>query len=113
MKIPNPSSNKSFDKVYRDLNGEPLYGIRNEGSEDEEIVHIPTNKSNQTYYVPEMVLNPEGCEHEFVITDIGKREAECAKCHLDTGFIVGVNTYEINGQAYIIYHGKRYPLLVN
>lgn len=109
--IPNPNQSKPFDRVIKDQNGNDLYGIRNEHTRDEEIVHIPTQRSNQQYWQPEMVLNPEGCEHAFVITNMGKREVECTKCHVETTFHAGVNYIEEDGKAFIQLHTGRFPVI--
>jgi len=108
--LPNPNSGKPFDRIIKDQNGQDLYGIRNENTSEEEIVHIPTNQSNHKYWKPEKVLDPTGCKHEFTITDIGKREVECLNCHLGTTFIVGVNFSETKGKTYITLKGKKYPV---
>jgi len=102
--LPNPNEGKPFDRTVGD------YGIRNEFTPDEEIVHIRTGQSNHKYWKPEKVLDPTGCKHKFFITDIGKREIECEKCNLPTSFIVGVNFFEENGKAYVILKDKKYPV---
>lgn len=111
MQLPNPNNDKPFDRVIKDAQGNEIWGIRAEHSGDEEIVHIPTGKSNMSYWKPEMVLNPEGCEHIFYLYNVGRREIECSVCHLTTAFIPGVNYSEENGQAFVTLKGKKYPVL--
>jgi hypothetical protein len=108
--LPNPNSSKPYDKVIKDDNDQELWGIRDENTSEEEIVHIPTGMSNHKYYKPEMVLDPSRCKHEFTIVNMGKREVECDHCHLGTSFVVGVNTFEVNGKISILIGGKKYPL---
>ena len=110
MRLPNPNSNKPYERTLDDGQGNPVWGIRNEGTPDEEIVHIPTGRSNQAYYQPEKVLDPSGCAHQFVITDMGKREVECRKCHWATTFIMGVNLVEEGEKAFIVLKGQKYLL---
>ena len=110
MRLSNPNSNKPFDRVTNDLNGNPEYGYRNEHTPDEEVVHIPTGHSNQSFHQPEIVMNPEGCKHEFIVYDIGKREVECSHCHMCTSFIPGINLFESNGKISIKIKGKKYPV---
>lgn len=102
MKLPNPNDGKPYDRVVKDEDGNSLYGYRNEGTGEEEIVHIPTNVSNHRYYKPEVVLNPEGCDHIFEVIDIGKREVECKRCHLTTSFVPGVSFQESGNSAKIL-----------
>lgn len=104
MKLTNPDEGKKFDRVA----GE--YGYRKEGTRDEEIVHIPTGRSNQAYYQPEMVMNPEGCDHDFVLTSIGMREVECSRCHYGITFHAGINYTEREGTSYITLHGTEFPV---
>lgn len=108
MELPNPNDGKPYGRVLKDTNGEDVWGIRNEHTPNEEIVHIPTGQSNQRYWKPEVVLNPEGCQHEFFITDIGRREVECRNCHFATSFIVGVN-YSDDPPQFTL-KGKKYPI---
>lgn len=111
MRLANPHEGKSFDRIDKDRNGEPEYGYRHvDGSE--EIVHIPTGRSNTTYYQPEKVLDPTGCDHIFQLEDMGKREVYCSTCQLPTAFIVGINVSEENGSLFIIYKGKSYPIQI-
>ena len=109
MRLPNPPADRPFDKVIRDDKDNPLYGIRNEYTPEEEIVHVPTGRSNHVYYQPEKVLNPEGCEHEFVVTDLGKREIECTKCTYGTTFVAGVNYFE-DPDPRVVLNKKSYPI---
>ena len=104
MQLPNPNQNKPFDRVSGD------YGYRNEGTPDAEIVHIPTGKSNQTYYQPETVLDTKGCKHVFKIADIGKREIACKKCGWETTFHAGVMEVK-KGKEYVILQEKPYLLI--
>ncbi len=110
MKLPNPNDGKPFDRVLKDENGKEVYGIRKEHTPEEEIVHIPTNRSTQQYWKPEMVMNPEGCNHEFIITSVGKREIECPKCHFATTFIVGVNFFEKNKKLSVKIRNRFYSV---
>lgn len=110
-KLPNPNSGKRYDRVSNNIKGEPEFGYRNEGTSDEEVVHIPSGHSNQTYWKPEMVMDPTGCSHEFEITDIGKREVECIHCHLPTSFNAGINYQEIDGKSTILIKNNAYPIL--
>lgn len=103
-------------KIANPPRGEPTrvagdYAYYGEGTPDEEIVHVPTQRSNVAYYTPEMVLNPEGCDHEFYITDIGKREIEC-RCGLATTFIAGINYFEEGNNHTIKFKDKTYPVKV-
>jgi hypothetical protein len=109
MRIPNPPADKQFDRVIKDEQDNPVYGVRNEFSPEEEIVHISSNTSNHKYYTPEKVLNPEGCTHEFIVTDLGKREVECTKCNYGTTFVVGVNYFE-DPKPRLVLHKKSYPI---
>lgn len=110
MKLPNPDQDKPYDRVIKDKDNNPVYGIRNEHTTDEEIVYIPTGKSNVQYHKPEMVINPTGCIHDFVLYDQGKREVECYSCHLATSFIIGVNMKEDNSGISIKYNNRYYPV---
>jgi hypothetical protein len=100
--LPNPNQGKPFDKVYKDEQGKPVWGERGE-----EIVHIPTGKSNQSYYKPETVVNSAGCKHEFNVSDMGKREIMCRKCSLETTFHAGAMK-KIRGKDYVILQNKSY-----
>jgi hypothetical protein len=72
--------NQQFDRVIKDQHGNDLYGYRMvEGQE--EIVHIPTGRSNMSYHEPSAVLNPSGCPHVFSVEDMGKRVFTCNRCN--------------------------------
>lgn len=111
MRLPNPNQNKPFDKVYNDQHGLPLYGIRNPNTTDEEVVDIRSGTSNQTYYQPDTVMNPQGCGHEFTVVNMGKREAECRNCQLPITFIPFVNFKESKGTATITIKNTSYPVI--
>lgn len=112
MNIPNPDQDKPFNRIIKDKDNNPVYGIRNEHSANEEIVYIPTGKSNVQYHKPEMVIDPTGCNHDFVLYDQGKREIECYTCHLATSFIVGVNVVEDKSGIKIRYNNRSYPVRI-
>jgi len=75
-----------------------------------EIIDTRTGESNSKYWQPEKVLDPEGCDHDFVITNVGKREAECSKCKLPTNFHIGSAFREEDGKYFLTYHEAEYPL---
>jgi len=79
MKLDNPNSNKEFERISKDARGEDEYGYRTVDG-IEEIVHLPTGRSNMSYYQPQSVLNPVDCEHMFDETNKGEREYVCRKC---------------------------------
>lgn len=109
MQITNPNSDKPYDKVYKDHNGDPIYGIRKiDGAE--ELVNIKNGQSNMNYYQPEKVLDPSNCNHTFKIIDIAKREAECTQCRLGTSFVVGMSLIELPNEMQIIINNKKYPI---
>lgn len=110
MRLPNPNGNKPFDKIIKDKEGNSLYGVRAENTPDEEMVYIPTGKSNHAYYKPEVVMNPEGCKHYFILTNVGRREIECSNCNYSTSFIIGVNFFERKGTPYFKQKGKTYKI---
>lgn len=110
MKIANPQAGQKFDVVYKDHMGNPTYGVRNPNTADEEIVHIPSNKSNQNYYIPDVVLDPTGCEHDFIVTDVNKREIECNKCQYESSFVLGVNAEERDNKLQVILNKKTYSI---
>lgn len=114
MRIPSPTHNLPYDKVIEETSPDgtkhPLYGIRNPNTTQEEIVHLDSGNSNQSYYIPDMVLNPEGCDHDFIMTHIGKREIECSKCNYATSFILGVNASEKNGNCFVTHKGRVYKI---
>lgn len=107
MEIPNPNQDQPL-KVYQDNNGHDAYGVRNEGTDDEEIVDMRTNRSNHKYYQPEKVFDPTGCEHEFVMVDQLKREFECNKCQDATTGVLGVNLVERDGKVYLKHRKQEY-----
>lgn len=109
MQLPNPNDNKPFERIDKDAEGQPLYGRRTVDGQ-EEIVHIPTNRSNMQYHQPEVVMDASKCLHHFAITHIGKREIECLRCGLSTTFNVGVTYTEENGRKYFWLHGKWHPV---
>lgn len=104
MQLPHPEPNKKFDRVQGD------YGYR-ETFGEEEIVHIPTGKSNMMFHKPETVLSPQGCKHSFQLIDVGKREVECENCHWAFSFHAGRNYHEEDGKGYVTIKNKNY--LVN
>jgi hypothetical protein len=130
--LPSPYANRPFTKVeghlgyhYTDSHteivpalGQDEYGRTIETSQtveiphDPEVVNIHNGVSNSQYWQPELVLNPEGCQHQFVVTDIGLRELECLHCHIATSFHAGRNVVEEQGQAYVVFHNKRYPITI-
>lgn len=109
-RLPHPNAGRSFDRVAKDQNGDPEYGFRGTGV-DEEIVHIPTGQSNQDYWQPEVYLDPTNCDHRFFVTDVGKREIECSGCRLMTSFHAGVNFFEESGSATVRIAGKHWPVV--
>lgn len=108
--IPNPKQGQPYSRTLKDQAGNETHGIRAEHTPEEEIVDLMTGQSNMRYWKPEMVLNPEGCEHTYVIYDLGKREAECSKCHHATTFVPGVNFKEKKGLAQIRVLDHWYPI---
>jgi hypothetical protein len=109
MQLPNPNEDKLFERIDTDQEGKPLYGRRTVDGQ-EEIVHIPTNRSNMQYHQPEVVMDASKCLHRFGITHIGKREIECLRCGYSTTFNVGVTYTEENGLKYFWLHGKWHPV---
>lgn len=105
MKLENPDASKPFDEIKLDKNGNPEYGIRGE-----EIVHIPSGRSNVSYYQPEVVMDASGCDHEFQLYDVAKREIECLKCRFATTFILGVNFEETPEGSFVTLKNKKYPV---
>ncbi len=75
-----------------------------------EVVDLRTGQSNTKYWQPEKIVAPEGCEHEFIITSIGKREIECPKCNFATSFIAGVNFFEESGKFSVKIRNHLYPV---
>lgn len=79
----------------------------------EEMLEVPIDPDIEgytKYWEPEMELNPTGCKHNFVITDIGKREVECENCHWAFAFHAGRNYFEEDGKAFVMIKNKKYPL---
>jgi hypothetical protein len=76
-----------------------------------ETIDLRTGQSNSKYWEPEMVVNPQGCMHDFTFTSVGKREIECSNgCGFETTFHPGINYKEEGGRATVILKGVRYPL---
>lgn len=103
--IANPNANAPFERIDTDQSGEPLYGYRGQ-----EIVHIPTNTSNMRYWQPEVVMSPEGCDHDLQIVDVGKRELECSMCGWSTTFHPGINYSEPDGVPTFTFRNTQYKL---
>ena len=134
MQIPSPNEGKAptayrgkqalfFDKSHQEITTEyipidkrdPLRGLQAVEKiitvpENPEIIDLATGQSNSKYWKPEPVLSPEGCDHHFVITDVGKREVECTKCTLPTSFSVPESFREDAGRAFFTYHKKEYEI---
>jgi hypothetical protein len=108
--LPNPNSSKPFDRVAKNLSGEDEYGFRQVDGQ-EEIVHIPSGRSNMTYYQREMVLNPSACPgHEFRLVDVLKREIECSRCFWSTS--AHINDFrETDGQLFVTVNKQEYPVI--
>jgi hypothetical protein len=113
MKLPHPNPNQDFEEYYDEIgkDGKPFhkYGVRNIDGQ-QEIVNLETGVSNMKFWKPEPVTNYDGCDHEFVITDMGKREAECRKCSFAMTFHAGMNYFEKDGQGYITIHKHDFPV---
>lgn len=111
MKINNPNQGIPFDSVSKNKDGEDEYGYRTiDGLE--EVIHIPSGKSNMNYYVPEVITRYGDCTHLFKIVNMGIREVECRNCQLITSFHPAVNFKEENGKAYIKLNGREYEIAV-
>jgi len=110
VQLPNPNDGKPFDRIVKDAQGNDLYGYRKEHSPDEEIVYIPTQRSNQTYHQPEPYISPEHCPHDWHFTSVGKREVECKNCGLPTSFVVGVNYKEEQGDPWFCFKKTWYKI---
>lgn len=109
-KLPNPNEGKPFDRVSKGLNGEDEYGFRRTDDGVEEVVHIPSGKSNMQYWQRESVLDPSKCKgHEFRVVDMGKREIECENCPFQTSFHPRDHR-EKDGKAWVRINKKEYPL---
>lgn len=109
MRLPNPYNDLPYERVSQNKDGQDEYGYRMvEGVE--EIIHIPSGKSNMSYHKPEKYTFFENCTHVFRVVDIRMREVECknAQCHLLTAFHPAVNYREENGKGYIKLNGKEY-----
>lgn len=134
MRIPSPNQNKPFRKIvdgkgyhydqtrqeqivsYKPLNPlRPDLGV----VPVTEVIDVPigpevtdlnTGESNSQYFQPDMVLNPSGCSHEFIVEDMGKREVVCSNCGLGVTFHVGMNYQEEDGQGFILLNKKMYPV---
>ena len=108
--LPNKGSDIPFERISKDINGEPEYGFRKiDGVE--EVVHIPSGRSNSQYWQREMVQNPEGCDHRFIIENVNKREILCQNPTCSLGFTFHVNDLieDSNGLS-IVYKDKKYLL---
>ncbi len=135
MQIPSPNKGKKFTSIvgneglyYENSHQEqitvlepidpqePRLGSRPvvkiiEVPENPEVVNLQTGESNSQYWKPELILDPEGCEHEFVPVDLGKREVQCKHCNMGLIFHVGLNYKEVDGQPYITLNKYDYPLV--
>lgn len=117
MQLPNPLKDKPFDEVLKEANPDPTkepidkWGVRHTNGGDE-IVDLTTGQSNTKYWKPEMVINPQDCNHVFHLIDVLKREIECEKCTFSTNFIVGINFIEKKDKLFIRLQNKKYPILV-
>lgn len=109
MKLPNPNTNIPFSRVITDQEGNKEWGYRTVDGQ-EEIVHIPSNRSNMEYWQLEPVLSPENHTHSFIFTDIAKREIECESCHYPTSFNAGTEYFEDNGAAFVVIKKRKYPV---
>ncbi len=108
MKIDNPYENKKFDTVAKDKEGNDEYGFRTVDGV-EEVVHIPSGKSNMTYYSPQPVLRPEGCAHVFNEVNGGLREYVCNKCNYGlTAHITQLN--DLQGTLFVTVGDVNYPV---
>lgn len=103
MRISNPQG-KTI-KVTKDSMGQDEYEFR-ETFGQEEIVDLKTGKSNMSFYQPEKVFTTAGCNHDFRIEDMTKREFVCRKC--TWGVTVGIQDInEVDGDIWIkIKEGK-------
>jgi hypothetical protein len=105
-RLANPNQNRPFEEISRDAQGNEEYGKRGE-----EIVHIPSGRSNMAYHQLETVMDPTGCEHRFFVTNIGSREIECERCHWATTFHPGINHHEVDGRHTVTIQGQSYEIL--
>lgn len=79
--------------------------------ENPEVINLETGQSNSKYWKSDVVLNPEGCKHHFVLIDAGKREVECTKCSLPTNFNVIPGLFrETKKHKFFIFHKKEYEI---
>lgn len=91
-----PEQKTSYDKVVNDAQGNPLYGYRTvEGQQ--EIVHIPTGKSNMTFHKPEQATKTYDHEHAFRVENMGSREFICNGC--DWAITVHISQIEENKEG--------------
>lgn len=111
MRIANPNSSLPFETVTKGMQGQDEYGFRIVDG-IEEVIHIPSGKSNMNYYIPEVVTRYGDCTHVFKVVNMGLREVECQNCNLLTSFHPAVNYREENGNAYIILNHKEYELKI-
>lgn len=110
MKIDNPYHSVPFENVSKDKQGQEEYGYRTiDGLE--EVIHIPSGRSNMNYYKPEIITRYGDCQHVFRIVNMGIREVECRNCQLLTSFHPAVNYIEREGKSYIRLNGKEFEIL--
>lgn len=109
MNLPNPNQNTPFERVDKDKYGQDEYGYRKVDG-IEEIVHIPTGKSNMSYHKPEVVTHFENCEHVFDWVNKGLREIECMHCHYPMTFLVS-DFIEVDGKPYVLINKRSFPIL--
>ena len=111
MQLPNPNENKPFERYYDRANPdgstEHEYGVRRVDGH-EELVHLPTGRSNMQYWKPEIAHDPN-CSHEFVLSS--NREIECLRCQYSTTFHAGRNIIEENHQTFVLIHNRKYPVI--
>lgn len=102
MKISSPNESQPFDRVADECGYRTVDGL-------EEIVHMPTGRSNMSYHQPEITLNAKGCKHHFKIENIRKREFRCTKCRW--GVTVRVDHIdEKDTEMFINLHQGRYKV---
>lgn len=110
MKLPNPNSSQPFDSVTKDVHGNEEYGYRTvDGLE--EVIHIPSGRSNMQYLQPEKVTHYEGCNHSFRFLSVGKREIECEMCHFTISFHP-IDFREANSRGYVRINRVEYPVFL-
>jgi len=111
VQLLHPNPNQPFERVDKDAQGREAYGYRIVDGQ-EEIVHIPTGKSNMRWHKPEMALDPSSCPgHKFIIIDMGKREVECLNCHWQLSFNVATDYLEKEGKGYLTIKGQTFPII--